>query len=86
MQWKGAKEWAVERTSIANKKAYADRHGSSLLSLADDYLTNTQAGYDLAIQDMSIKKRYAHVSQFLTYNSHPNLIVIKGMARIMGKS
>ncbi|KAK9383176.1 galactosyl transferase GMA12/MNN10 family-domain-containing protein [Kockiozyma suomiensis] len=43
MQWKGAKEWAVERTSIANKKAYADRHG-----------------YDLAIQDMSIKKRYAH--------------------------
>ncbi|KAJ8101455.1 galactosyl transferase GMA12/MNN10 family-domain-containing protein [Lipomyces tetrasporus] len=43
MQWKGPKEWAVERTSIANKKAYADRHG-----------------YHLAIQDMSIKKRYAH--------------------------
>ncbi|KAK9466424.1 galactosyl transferase GMA12/MNN10 family-domain-containing protein [Lipomyces arxii] len=43
MQWKGPKEWAVEKTSIANKKAYAERHG-----------------YELAIQDMSIKKRYAH--------------------------
>ncbi|KAK9449386.1 galactosyl transferase GMA12/MNN10 family-domain-containing protein [Limtongia smithiae] len=43
MQWKGPQEWAVERTSIANKRAYADKHG-----------------YDLAIQDMSIKKRYAH--------------------------
>ncbi|KAK9240572.1 galactosyl transferase GMA12/MNN10 family-domain-containing protein [Lipomyces kononenkoae] len=43
MEWKGPTEWAVERTSIANKRAYADRHG-----------------YDLAIQDMSIKKRYAH--------------------------
>ncbi|KAK9457590.1 galactosyl transferase GMA12/MNN10 family-domain-containing protein [Dipodascopsis uninucleata] len=43
MQWKGPNEWAVEKKSIANKKAYAKRHG-----------------YDLAIQDMSIKKRYAH--------------------------
>ncbi|KAK9474265.1 uncharacterized protein V1510DRAFT_425266 [Dipodascopsis tothii] len=43
MQWKGPREWAVERKSIANKRAYAERHG-----------------YQLAIQDMSIKKRYAH--------------------------
>ncbi|KAK9462078.1 galactosyl transferase GMA12/MNN10 family-domain-containing protein [Lipomyces oligophaga] len=43
MHWKAPKEWALEKSSIANKKAYANRHG-----------------YDLAIQDMSIKKRYAH--------------------------
>ncbi|KAF8540897.1 galactosyl transferase GMA12/MNN10 family-domain-containing protein [Trichophaea hybrida] len=30
MTWKGAKEWAVERDSIANKKAYADRWGYHL--------------------------------------------------------
>ena len=30
MQWKGAKEWSVERSSIANKKAYAERHGYHL--------------------------------------------------------
>lgn len=30
MTWKGAKEWAVERDSIANKKAYAERWGYHL--------------------------------------------------------
>lgn len=30
MQWKGAKEWSIERSSIANKKAYAARHGYHL--------------------------------------------------------
>uniref|UniRef100_A0A060TIK1 ARAD1D47124p n=1 Tax=Blastobotrys adeninivorans TaxID=409370 RepID=A0A060TIK1_BLAAD len=30
LQWKGAKEWSVERSSIANKKAYAERHGYHL--------------------------------------------------------
>lgn len=30
MQWKGAKEWSVERSSIANKKEYAERHGYHL--------------------------------------------------------
>lgn len=30
LQWKGAKEWSVERSSIANKKAYAARHGYHL--------------------------------------------------------
>jgi len=30
MTWKGPKEWAVERDSIANKKAYADRWGYHL--------------------------------------------------------
>ncbi|ANB13697.1 Mnn10p [Sugiyamaella lignohabitans] len=43
MQWKGAREWSVERSSIANKKQYAERHG-----------------YNLAIKDVSAKKRYAH--------------------------
>lgn len=43
MQWKGAKEWSVERSSIANKKEYAERHG-----------------YQLAVKDVSLKKKYAH--------------------------
>ncbi|CCX33010.1 galactosyl transferase GMA12/MNN10 family-domain-containing protein [Pyronema domesticum] len=30
MTWKGAKEWAVERDSIANKKAYAEKWGYHL--------------------------------------------------------
>lgn len=30
MTWKGPKEWAVERDSIANKKAYAERWGYHL--------------------------------------------------------
>lgn len=30
MQWKGAKGWAVERSSIANKKEYATKHGYHL--------------------------------------------------------
>ena len=30
MSWKGAKDWAVERDSIANKKAYAERWGYHL--------------------------------------------------------
>lgn len=43
MEWKGAREWAIERDSVRNKKQYARRWG-----------------YDLAIVDMSTKKRYAH--------------------------
>lgn len=31
MQWKGAKDWSIERSSIANKKAYAERHGYNLV-------------------------------------------------------
>lgn len=30
MEWKGAREWAIERDSIKNKKAYADRWGYDL--------------------------------------------------------
>lgn len=30
MQWKGARDWSVERSSISNKKAYAARHGYHL--------------------------------------------------------
>lgn len=30
MEWKGAKEWAIERESIDNKKAYARRWGYDL--------------------------------------------------------
>lgn len=30
MHWKGAKEWSVERSSIANKKEYCERHGYHL--------------------------------------------------------
>ncbi|ODQ67598.1 hypothetical protein NADFUDRAFT_50022 [Nadsonia fulvescens var. elongata DSM 6958] len=30
LQWKGAREWSVERSSIANKKAYAEKHGYHL--------------------------------------------------------
>ncbi len=43
MTWKGAKEWALERESIKNKRDYVKRHG-----------------YELAVRDMSVKKRYAH--------------------------
>lgn len=27
MEWKGAREWAIERDSVKNKKKYAERHG-----------------------------------------------------------
>lgn len=27
LNWKGAQEWSIERSSIANKKDYAERHG-----------------------------------------------------------
>lgn len=30
LKWKGPQEWSVERSSIANKKAYAKRHGYGL--------------------------------------------------------
>ncbi|KAG5357114.1 putative alpha-1,6-mannosyltransferase MNN10 [Yarrowia sp. C11] len=30
MHWKGAKEWAIERSSIENKREYAERHGYHL--------------------------------------------------------
>lgn len=30
MEWKGAREWAIERNSIANKKKYAKRWGYHL--------------------------------------------------------
>ncbi len=42
-KWKGTQEWSIERSSIANKKAYAKRHG-----------------YQLAIKDLTAKKRYSH--------------------------
>ncbi|KAH3669182.1 hypothetical protein WICMUC_005021 [Wickerhamomyces mucosus] len=30
LKWKGAQEWSIERSSIANKKDYAQRHGYDL--------------------------------------------------------
>lgn len=30
LKWKGAQEWSIERSSIANKKDYAKRHGYDL--------------------------------------------------------
>jgi mannan polymerase II complex MNN10 subunit len=30
MEWKGPKEWAIERDSVKNKKAYASRWGYEL--------------------------------------------------------
>jgi mannan polymerase II complex MNN10 subunit len=30
LNWKGAQEWSIERSSIANKKDYAERHGYAL--------------------------------------------------------
>lgn len=30
LKWKGAQEWSIERSSIANKKEYAQRHGYDL--------------------------------------------------------
>lgn len=30
MEWKGAREWAIERDSVRNKKHYAQKHGYEL--------------------------------------------------------
>ncbi|BFZ56231.1 alpha-1,6-mannosyltransferase [Savitreella phatthalungensis] len=43
LNWKGPQEWAVEKVSIGNKRAYARKHG-----------------YELAVMDMSMQRKYAH--------------------------
>lgn len=51
-RWKTPEEWSVERSSIANKKAYADRHGYTLVlkdtSLKRRYSHEWREGWEKA--------------------------------------